>query len=522
MAALAIAGACLALIGTAPKVAVAGLAAALLALAVVMLVRDRRLVRLADRFEGLAGTSSRTGPAEARLGAVVLRLDERLTGLDQRLEQRHGLTGLPTREPLIARMGRDGRGTLAAITLGDFDRLCAFDPAMADRVLLGLAERIRRMLPADRLTAHVARATLAIWFGPEITPAAAAAALSAIDYALGDTVRDTVQDITPDIRHRSLPYDAEAESPDAAIARLIALFSVAAPAGGGTLDPRGDAVRDSYALEQDLRRATARGELSLAFQPLIDAAEMRVCGAEALLRWTHPERGIVPPGRFVPVMEEAGLAGEIGTWALNAALREARGWQAAGIEGLRVAVNVSGRQLDQGLLPRLIVRALRHHGLPPEALEIELTESVALDDAHDVARVFAELRAIGVRLAIDDFGTGFSSLSSLRRLTFDKIKIDREFVSDVATRRESQAICQAIIALGRGLGIAVLAEGVETGAEYAWLRRHGCRLFQGYHFAPPFDPAAFRHFVGDRETLAARLALDPTTQQRLILERLSA
>jgi EAL domain-containing protein (putative c-di-GMP-specific phosphodiesterase class I) len=245
-----------------------------------------------------------------------------------------------------------------------------------------------------------------------------------------------------------------------------------------------------------------------------------VCGAEALLRWQHPERGFVSPARFVPVMEAIGLASEIGAWVLNAAVREASEWRARGFSELRMAVNVSGVQLERDDLPILVERTLQRHALTAGCLEIELTESVATSNADHCRRIFQQLRDMGVKLAVDDFGTGYSGFSSLRTLRFDKIKIDREFVSNVDTRSDSQAICQSIIALARGLGIRVLAEGVERQAEYAWLRRHGCHHFQGYYFSRPLDADRFAVFVRDTRALDRLLSLGG--ERQTIVERLSA
>ena len=250
-------------------------------------------------------------------------------------------------------------------------------------------------------------------------------------------------------------------------------------------------VQQRYAMEQDLRGAIHRNEFQLHFQPLIDAHWQCVTGAEALIRWHHPERGSVPPSLFIPIVEAAGLAEQVGMWVLNAAARQASEWE-GGIAGpLRIAINVSANQLHDAKFAEFLSRTLHNHSLDPSCLEIELTEGVASTEDAELARLFAKIRALGVKIAIDDFGTGYSSFSTLRQLTFDKIKIDREFITDVHLRPQSQAICQSIIALGRGLDIRVLAEGVETAEEFRWLSQHGCRHFQGYYF---FASAVGRRF----------------------------
>jgi EAL domain-containing protein (putative c-di-GMP-specific phosphodiesterase class I) len=366
------------------------------------------------------------------------------------------------------------------------------------------------MLPVHRFLAQVDRGQLGIWFSNE--KGDARAELDAIAYALSDVIEVDGQHLIPQINVRLARFDI-ADGLDAAafLTRMLASFSLPGALTVATERPAAEyaeLARDRYVIEQDLRLAITRGQLRLVFQPLINAGQGRVDGAEALLRWDHAERGEIPPSRFVPIMEAMGLASEIGLWALNAALREAHSWVTQGLDGLRVAVNVSGLQLERDDLPIMVQRTLQRHDLSAAALEIELTESIATTDAEHCRRIFQELRKTGVKLAVDDFGTGYSGFSSLRTLAFDKIKIDREFITEVDKRRDSQAICQSIIALGRGLGIRVLAEGVEQRAEYEWLRRHGCQHFQGYYFGRPMDGDAFALFIRDTGRLAELLRLD--------------
>ena len=485
--------------------------------------RHGRYRRLALQLENLAGIRGE-GPVADRLAHSVARIADKLKAVEHRTDHRHAVTGLPTREPLISRMSADGRGVLGIVGIMDFDRLAAFDLARGERVLLTIVDRLTRMLPAGRLVAHVDRASIAIWYGPDVDDEAARTELDVLGYALGDVVVDGDREILPEIRVRQATMAADGHPQvllSRTLASLAALPGAAGPAASPAVDPVAVA-HDRYALEQDLRQAAARGEFDMRYQPLVDAGEGRVSGAESLIRWFHPTRGQVPPSRFVPVMEAIGLAHEIGLWTLNAAAREARSWQAQGLDGLRVAVNVSGHQLDRDDMAALVARTLARHSLRPDALEIELTESVAMNDGTRAARLFDALRATGVRIAIDDFGTGYSSFSTLRTLSFDKIKIDREFVTNVDTRRDSQAICQSIVALGRGLGIRVLAEGIERRAEYEWLVRHGCTHFQGYYFSPPLTGTEFVAFARDTAGLAKLLAIQPHRIRDRITERLTA
>lgn len=498
-------------LGTIASFALACLCAALAALVLLsFLDHETRLERAAARMRGLiSGASPAEDPTPDWIGSIEASAEEvaeRMASIEQRLLHCHPVSGLPTREPLFAAIAAGTQGVLGVIHLLDLERLQAFDEALAEHVLVTLSERIVRMLGSGSIVAQVDRARLAVWFGAETPAAAARAKLQAVGYALGEAVSFNQRKILPEVRvsHASMPEDGDVP------ATLLARASVARAGAVEALASAGEdplvVARQLYALEQDLRRAIARSELELAYQPLIDAKAGVVCGAEALLRWRHPEHGLVPPTRFVPIMEAAGLADEIGMWAINVACREAAAWKRLGLGMLRVAVNISGHQLDRGDLVTMIERTLARHALSSDMLEIELTETIATGDTGRVVALFGQLRRLGVTTAIDDFGTGYSSFSTLRTLRFDKIKIDREFVTAIDQRRDSQAICRAILALGQGLGIRVLAEGVETAAEYAWLSAQGCRHFQGYYFARPLDPAGFQAFVRDERHLASLLA----------------
>ena len=440
-----------------------------------------------------------------------------------RIVETHPVSGLPVREALIERIDLDRRGALGIIAFTDFDRLSAFDPTRADRVFAACSDRLKQMMPPDRFLAQIDRGHIGAWFGAGPSDAVCWAELDAITYALGGIVIDDDTQIVPQFAFRLAAYDAD-EGPAAAafVARSLASFSLPPRRAALADQPAAEVetARDMFALEQDLRQAIARRELRLSYQPLIDASQTCISGAEALIRWEHPVRGLIPPAQFVPVLEAMGLAHEIGTWVLNTALREARGWAAQGLGRLRVAVNVSSLQLERDDLPQLVQRTLQSHRVSASQLEIELTESVATSDAEHCRGIFQSLRAMGIKLAVDDFGTGYSGFNSLRTLAFDKIKIDRAFVTDVDTRGDSQAICQSIIALGRGLGIRVLAEGVERRGEYEWLRRHGCHHFQGYYFGHPMSGEALVALARDAPSLE-RL-LETRIGAARIIERLTA
>ncbi|KQM62353.1 MULTISPECIES: bifunctional diguanylate cyclase/phosphodiesterase [unclassified Sphingomonas] len=240
-------------------------------------------------------------------------------------------------------------------------------------------------------------------------------------------------------------------------------------------------ARDRRSLEHDLRHAVCRGELQLVYQPLVSTDDDHVVGYEALLRWDHPERGQVSPTLFIPVAEEAGTIMAIGEWVLRQACRDASNWP----EPLTLAVNVSPVQLRVATLPMLVRDALADSGLAPERLELEITETALLRDREVSLAILREIRTLGVRIAMDDFGTGYSSLSNLRHFPFDKIKIDKSFVSAMHEDEAARSIVRAIAGLGKGLNLPVVAEGVENEVQRAMVQAEGCALAQGYLFGRP-------------------------------------
>jgi diguanylate cyclase (GGDEF)-like protein len=238
-------------------------------------------------------------------------------------------------------------------------------------------------------------------------------------------------------------------------------------------------------LEIDLRKAIVNGEFELFYQPLVDMKTEHVTGFEALIRWHHPERGMIPPLEFIAVAEETGLIVPIGDWVLVQACAEAATWPS----DVKIAINLSPIQFKNKGLLLSVVSALAASELSPNRLELEITESVLLQDGDATLAILNELRGLGVRISMDDFGTGYSSLSYLRKFPFDKIKIDQSFIFDMSEHNDSLAIVRAVIAMGSGLGIATTAEGVETAAQFKQLKLEGCTEVQGYLFSPP-RPAA--------------------------------
>ncbi len=249
-------------------------------------------------------------------------------------------------------------------------------------------------------------------------------------------------------------------------------------------------------LENALRRAIERDELRLHYQPQVDLHSGRMVGAEALVRWQHPELGLVSPADFILLAEETGLIVPIGEWVLRQACAQARAWQDAGLPPLRVAVNLSARQFRQKNLLDVITTALQHVDLEPKWLEVEVTESLVMGDVNRAIDVLRGLERMGVSVAMDDFGTGYCSLSYLRRLPIDVIKIDRSFIEHIPDNPDDVAIATAIIALAKSLQLTVVAEGVETQAQLNFLRQHGCDTAQGYYYSRPLPPEDFVRFLG--------------------------
>ncbi len=251
------------------------------------------------------------------------------------------------------------------------------------------------------------------------------------------------------------------------------------------------------ALGSQLRGAAVRGELRLYYQPKLNLADNRVTGAEALVRWQHPELGLMAPGQFIGLAEELGLIGGIGQWVIERACHDAMAWAQAGLDDLSVAVNVSKPQFTAGDLCEVLSRAMADSGLPAHRLVIELTESMLMEDAQAGLALMYELKQIGVTLSIDDFGTGYSSLSYLKQFPLDELKIDRSFVMDLPGRETDVAIVRTVIDLGHRLGMVVTAEGVETDAQRRCLREEGCDTYQGFLYSKAVPMDAFMRLVTD-------------------------
>jgi EAL domain-containing protein (putative c-di-GMP-specific phosphodiesterase class I) len=255
------------------------------------------------------------------------------------------------------------------------------------------------------------------------------------------------------------------------------------------------AAQAQRALEMDLRNALGRGELELYFQPLTDLESGRISTCEALLRWHHSQRGFISPAEFIPVAEETGLIIPIGEWVLHQACAEATKWPT----GARVAVNLSPVQFKDRNLATTVISALARSGLSPDRLELEITETVLLQDSDATTKTMSQLQQLGVRISLDDFGTGYSSLSYLRKFPFQKIKIAGSFVKDLTPESGSLAIIRAVASMGAELGMNIVAEGVETEEQLALVKAVGCREVQGYLLGRPMAATAIRERLSEED-----------------------
>ncbi len=256
-----------------------------------------------------------------------------------------------------------------------------------------------------------------------------------------------------------------------------------------------------FALTGRLKRAIENQEFKLFYQPTVDLGTGKIVGMEALLRWEVSDLGMMPPSEFIPVAEESGLIVPLGEWVLNTACAQNKAWQNLGLPRLTVAVNLSGRQFHHQDLVEKVADALEAAKLDPQCLDLEITETYAMQDADFTLAILRELKSLGVHISLDDFGTGYSSLSHLKHFPIDTLKIDRSFVKDLASDAKEEAIVSAVIVLAHSLRMDVVAEGVETASELSILKKHHCDKMQGYYFSRPIPVPDFEALLRTGKTL---------------------
>ena len=474
------------------------------------------------------------GELASAFGEMTSRLAESMSALHgshakiERLAYRDSLSGLPNRRALldlveasvVAAARRRGRLAVMFLDLDDFKRLNDSEGhAAGDRLLCEVADRLRACtgmpedapapmsssppdasragpVPDDPTANRVARVggdEFVVLLGDVDGPGEARTVARDILSALAEPVAFDGRARTVGTSIGIALYPDDASDVDGLLTCADTAMYAAKQAGRNTWRVYERAMREEIdarvALEAELREALARGALELHYQPQLRAATGAIAGMEALVRWPHPERGRIGPDQFVPIAEETGLIGPLGEWVLDEACRQWRCWHDEGIAPERIAVNVSLRQFALGDIVVGVASALERHGLPASALEVEITESCVMEGAENVVRTLEAVRATGVHVAMDDFGTGHSSLGALASLPIDTLKIDRCFVSGVEPGSANDRIVTAILELGAGLGLGIVAEGVETAAELDYLAARGCQVVQGYHLGRPMAAA---------------------------------
>jgi len=428
------------------------------------------------------------------------------------------LTGLPNRnmflgelDRTITRAARHGSGF--ALFFIDLDRFKTINDTLGhdagDEMLKTMAARLRHALRKSDLVARLGGDEFVVLLEGDSTAPDLAALANKLLQVIAEplTIHGVAFLVTGSIGIGCWPADGE----DAAtlLKHADAAMYLAKDKGKNNVQfytaELADMAARQFELESALRLALARDELVLHFQPKVDVASGAILGLEALVRWRHPTRGLVPPGEFIPLAEERGLIVPLGQWVLQATCRQIRDWRIAGLHCPPVAVNLSARQFVDDDLVENFEAAMLRHGVAPADLEVELTESVLMADPERANDVLGRLHRLGIRISIDDFGTGYSSLSYLKRFPAETVKIDRSFISGLPGDGDDAAITQAVIAMAHSLGMAVVAEGVETSEQLAMLRRLGCDEAQGYMLGRPVaaDEMALRLAPAPRRDASA-------------------
>jgi len=386
-----------------------------------------------------------------------------------------------------------------------------FGQAVGDALLKLLAERLRAAVREGDTLARLGADSFAVLAANLLRPDETMALVRKIQQAALLPFALDGRELHVSLSFGASTFPRDGEDFEALLRNADAAMQRVKSAGGNGFQYYAAAMtRDAterVELENALRVAAERGELALHYQPQVEIASGRISGLEALMRWHHPERGLISPAQFIPIAEESDLIQSLGEWALSTACRQLSEWDAHGHPAPRVAVNVSARQFRSPGFADMVARSLRERRIDPSRLELELTESVLIDNREEAVAVLGQLKTLGAQIAVDDFGTGYSSLSYLSGLPVDCLKIDRSFVVQTTDGGRGAAIAQAIISLGQSLRLRVLAEGVETPEQLEFLRRHGCKEYQGHLFSRPRTVEAVTGLLAVRGTIASDAAL---------------
>jgi diguanylate cyclase (GGDEF)-like protein len=463
--------------------------------------------------------------------SLELVVTDRTKGLEaanrqlRHLASHDGLTGLPNRLLLEDRVNQaiaqaTRQGHEFALLVVDLDRFKLINDSLGHRagddLLREVAQRLKADVRAVDTTARLGGDEFVILVDGPVTR----------DEAI-DVGRRVIGAMEPSIRLLGIDvhispsigiafYPADGASLDTLLARADAAMYSAKEHGRNNVQcyatGMNTVTHERVKLESNLHEALRSGQFELQYQPKVDTSSGRIISAEALIRWRHPQRGLLTPGDFISIAEESGLLDGIGEWVLFEACRQAKAWQREGLRPMRVAVNLAPSQFRLTNLLDQIRQALAAASLDPQYLEIELTESAVMSDAESSIVILEAISRMGVLVSVDDFGTGYSSMSYLRRFPIDKLKIDRCFVEEMTRRPEDASIVRAIISLAHSLHLKVIAEGVETPEQLELLNHLGCDQYQGFYFSPPLAPAQFANLVRQASTLDMSLTDDTAAQ----------
>ncbi|MCO5976349.1 EAL domain-containing protein [Ideonella oryzae] len=474
-------------------------------------------VSQADALQGIGLVQDISRQHEAEQRVQTLAQYDVLTGLPNRA---HFIQQLASRMQ-IARWDRSAF-LLMVVELPQLQELrVTLGHEAAQTVLRTLASRLQQQAREQELVARVSGQDLALMGRAEVEllPDAVHEQARQLRRVLQAPMLVGAAEVLPRCRIGLAMFPGDGQDGETLLEAAEKACALADEAGGvafARAEAHAHALREMQ-VASALRHALERQELRLVYQPQVSLTSGAIVGVEALARWNSPRWGEVPPTEFIAVAERTGMIGELGHWVLETACRQWVAWRTAGLSVPRVAVNVSPHQLRRGDLALKVQRVLLDTGMDPRGLGIELTESAVMDDPARAGQALSELRALGVEVALDDFGTGYSSLACLRSLPIDVVKLDRSFVSDVDTAPESMALTRAILTMAHGLGMQVLAEGVEREDQLNLLRAKGCDLIQGYWFSPPVAPQALSERLSEGWRLAAQHLSRDNSQRTLLL-----
>jgi len=485
----------------------------------LVLRRVRDLADTARSFgSGDLAARPRITPDDGELGDLARAFEDMAVGLQEHqqlveyLATRDSLTNLPNHSLFLDRAaqamaGAARRKRCFAIAILTIDRLEVISDSLGrghgDALLLAVARRLEATLRSEDTAAHFEAGEFAVlWSDLECADDAVAAATQLVEgFATPFVIEGEQLHVSISVGVAFYPGDGES------VPTLIkhahsAMHQVQMVGGNGvqcyTPQMTADAA-ERLRMEQSMRRALERGEFELHYQPKVDVATGGMAGVEALIRWRHPELGMIAPNRFIPLAEETGLIVPIGEWVLRNACEQIRAWQNAGLSPVSVAVNLSARQFWQGGIAPLLQGILAETGVDAHLIELEVTESAIMRDMDATVEALHELRELGSSISIDDFGTGYSSLGYLRRLPLNKLKIDRSFIKDITQDPTAALLTRQIIAIAHALGLTVVAEGVEHEAELAFLAQNDCDQIQGYYFSRPLPAADIRQLLAENK-----------------------